>query len=89
MHLKMPSTKWWPFCLSLNVLTLWDLDKMTIENETKFADIVSFVFSWLKFFKFDITQIFQGLTDDKSTLVPVMTWYLTSSKPFPETMMIK
>ena len=23
MHLKMSSTKWWPFCLGLNVLTHW------------------------------------------------------------------
>ena len=25
MHLKMLSAKWWPFCLSLNVLTHWGL----------------------------------------------------------------
>ena len=27
MHLKMPSGKWRPFCLGINVLTLWGLHK--------------------------------------------------------------
>ena len=36
IHLKMSSGKWWPFCLSLNVLTHWGrvthvcVDKLTI-----------------------------------------------------------
>ena len=29
MHLKMPSGKWQPFCVCLNLLTHWGLDKMT------------------------------------------------------------
>ena len=36
MHLKVSSAKWRPFCLGLNVLTHWGLNKM--------ADIV-----WMKF----------------------------------------
>ena len=29
MHLKMPSGKWQPFCVCLNLLTHWGQDKMT------------------------------------------------------------
>ena len=40
IHLKMSSGKWWSFCLGLNVLTYWGLDKWSI-LKTKVSDVIS------------------------------------------------
>ena len=45
MHLKMPSAKWRPFCLGLNVLTDAHADTISklLPNKTETAGILSFV----------------------------------------------
>ena len=45
---KMSSVKWWQFCLSLNVLTHWDWDKMATVSQLTFSN----AFSWMKMYEF-------------------------------------
>ena len=39
IHLKMSSGKWWPFCLGLNVLTLWPSWSACLEYYRKISNI--------------------------------------------------
>ena len=52
MHLKMSSAKWRPFCLGLNVLTPWDLNKNDI-SQTPFLN----AFSSMKSLQFDFISL--------------------------------
>ena len=48
MYLKLSSAKWCPFCLGLNVLTHFPLDKMASILQTIFSN----AFLWMKSFAF-------------------------------------
>ena len=69
MGLKVSSAKWRPFCLSLNVLTHWSLNKMadilhTFWNATAWKKILYFDSNFTKVYSYN-----------KSALGQIMAWH--------------
>ena len=100
IHLKMSSGKWRPFCLGLNVLSrgLLDTQHLTAwntprceQNGCQFAGGIFICISLNENYCILISislKFVQGYpTDINSTLVQVMAWCQTGTKPLPEPML--
>ena len=78
MHLKMMSSKWWPFCLSLNVL----------QHDTKHSE-----FNTINDEIFQVASLFSELTQTKNTNIYFNIWEYQCvnifiwSKPFLNTIL--
>ena len=73
----------------VDILAHWGWDKMANILQTIFSN----AFSWMKSFEFfnkmSLKYVPEGVIDNKSVLVQVLVWHLTSNKPSPGPMLTK
>ena len=86
---QMPSGKWRPYCLGLNVLTHWGRDKMAAIFQTTFSNGFSGNENvWISI-NISLKFVPRGPINNIPTLLRVMAWRRPGDKPLSEPMMVR
>ena len=80
--LKMSSSKYQLFCLSLIMLTHWGRDKMASISQTTLSN----AFCWIKMISLNFVP--KGPINNIPALVQIMAWCRSGNKPLSEPMMV-